>query len=308
MVSSGTVQGDLSSLMSYFSTYTNTMDSLDNPSVWEGSSKDNAMSQSEAFVSEYKEQLSSQMTTFAGALNDYETWKTKKSAYTTAYNNYQNAVNNNDTNSANYYSRECSNIKTEMTTLESKIKEALSTVSGQKLASATSIVETYPNLFTLNEFVFYSQGDYHQAYGQSGTIASSGCGPTSAAMVLTYLTGETHDPVEVANYSVKNGYRCEGNGTYEALFPAVAKTYGLNCKQEEQTTSNIIASLKAGNVIIAHMGPGHFTSGGHYIVLKGLDENGKVIVADPNGGKRNGSWDASVIASESKGSMYSFSA
>lgn len=157
-----------------------------------------------------------------------------------------------------------------------------------------------------HDFKYYNQGDYNNSYGPL-TIASGGCGPTSAAMVITYLTGETVDPVATCKFSESNGF-VDSSGTYEAFFPAIAKAYNLNCKQESQTADNIINSLKQGNVIIAHMGPGTFTKGGHYIVLKGLDANGNVIVADPASRERSQkTYPASLIASEAKGSMYSFS-
>lgn len=127
------------------------------------------------------------------------------------------------------------------------------------------------------------------------------------AMILTYLTGEKITPVETSSYSVKHGYRVEGNGTDASLFPAMAKEYGLECQAQNPSAQNIIQSLSEGKVIIAHMGPGTFTRGGHYIVLRGLDENGRVIVADPASRDRTGkSYDASLIARESKASMYSF--
>ncbi len=158
-----------------------------------------------------------------------------------------------------------------------------------------------------NDFVYYRQGDYKQSYGRSGTIASSGCGPTSAAMVLTYLTGETVDPVATSSYSLKHGHRIEGNGTSESLFPSIGKAYGLKVTKQSQTASNIVESLRNGNVIIAHMGPGEFTSGGHYIVLRGIDENGNVLVADPANPARNKYYPPSIFEAQRRGSMYSFS-
>lgn len=162
--------------------------------------------------------------------------------------------------------------------------------------------------FSTDSFVNYYQGDYKQSYGYGKTISEAGCGPTSMAMVLTNLLGKEIDPVDTAQYSMDNGYRIKNNGTSESLFPALAKEYGLNCEKSSHTAENIVSSLKAGNVIIAHMGKGHFTKGGHYIVLRGLDEDGKVIVSDPASSKRSKqTWSASLIADESKGAMYSFS-
>ena len=159
-----------------------------------------------------------------------------------------------------------------------------------------------------SDFVNYYQGNYKQTYGYGKTIAQAGCGPTSVAMVLTNMLGKEITPIDTAQYSMDHGYRIKNNGTSESLFPAMAKEYGLNCEKSRHTADNIIESLKEGKVIIAHMGKGHFTKGGHYIVLRGIDENGKVIVSDPASKDRpKKTWDASLIANESKGSMYIFS-
>ena len=158
-----------------------------------------------------------------------------------------------------------------------------------------------------NDFVNYYQGDYGSTPYGPLTIASGGCGPTSAAMVLTYLTGETVDPVATCDFSAKNGF-VDSSGTYESMFPAIAKAYNVSCTKAAQTASNIISNLQQGKVIIAHMGPGTFTKGGHYIVLRGLDANGNVIVADPASRERsNTTYPASIFEAEANGSMYCFS-
>lgn len=47
------------------------------------------------------------------------------------------------------------------------------------------------------------------------------------------------------------------------------------------------------------MGEGHFTDSGHFIVLRGLDENGKVLVADPASRERSAqAWDLELILDE----------
>ena len=159
---------------------------------------------------------------------------------------------------------------------------------------------------TENEFVYYKQGDYGNAYAGE-TIAAAGCGPTAAAMVLTYLTGDEVNPPTTAAYSTQHGFAVDHAGTTESLFPSIGKAYGLNVQKESQTASNIVNSLKEGNVIIAHMGPGEFTKGGHYIVLRGLNEQGQVLVADPANPARNKYYPASIFEQQRQGSMYSFS-
>ncbi|MFQ9917383.1 MAG: C39 family peptidase [Flavonifractor plautii] len=65
------------------------------------------------------------------------------------------------------------------------------------------------------EVIYYNQLDERWAdtmYGTSGTIGEAGCGPTAMAIVTSTLTGTPHDPVELSEWSVANGHRCEGNG------------------------------------------------------------------------------------------------
>jgi hypothetical protein len=50
------------------------------------------------------------------------------------------------------------------------------------------------------------------------------------------------------------------------------------------------------------MSPGDFTKTGHFIVLTGIDSNGKIIVNDPNSPKNsNKHWDVNTLVSQMKG-------
>ena len=50
------------------------------------------------------------------------------------------------------------------------------------------------------------------------------------------------------------------------------------------------------------MNPGHFTSYGHFIVLRGVTAEGKILVADPSSNDRSGKeWDLSIIINEARG-------
>ena len=72
------------------------------------------------------------------------------------------------------------------------------------------------------QVIYYNQMDSRWAnimYGRSSTIGEAGCGPTSLAIVVSTLTGRNIDPVEVSRWSVANGHRCEGNGSYHSLIP-----------------------------------------------------------------------------------------
>lgn len=147
-------------------------------------------------------------------------------------------------------------------------------------------------------------------YGNSGTIASSGCGPTAMAMVLTGLKGNIVgidrnndgivDPSEAAAYSIANGFRVEGQGTAWGFFSNIGSKAGLKVAQVSPSNyTQILDHLLKGNPVIASMGPSTFTKGGHFIVLTGVDTNGKITVKDPNSEiKSNQSWDfiSTIIA------------
>ena len=57
-------------------------------------------------------------------------------------------------------------------------------------------------------------------------------------------------------------------------------------------------ALAGGKLVVAIMSKGHFTSGGHFIVLRGV-QDGQIMVADPNSYARSEKlWDLSIILGE----------
>lgn len=80
-----------------------------------------------------------------------------------------------------------------------------------------------------------------------------------------------------------------------------AKAFGLEVSCNIKKGQEIVDALSEGKVVIAIMGKGHFTSSGHFLVLRGVTSEGKVLVADPASEKRtNQEWDLDVIMSEVK--------
>lgn len=153
------------------------------------------------------------------------------------------------------------------------------------------------------EVTYYSQIDDRwkdTKYGKTGTIGSAGCGPTALSIVVSTLKGRNVTPPEVAEWSYKNGHRCEGNGSYHSLIPKGAEHYGLKVEKLGRSSKKELAEhLSSGKLVIAIMAKGHFTDGGHFIVLRGITEEGKVLVADPVSRKRsNMEWDMSIILNE----------
>lgn len=141
-----------------------------------------------------------------------------------------------------------------------------------------------------------------------GTMAKNACGPTCMAMVYIALTGDTSmGPVEMANFCEQNGY-VENNATTWDFMTTGASQLGLTSTGLNADAETVTAELQAGHPIIVNVGPGSFTSVGHFIVLTGVDESGKIWVHNPNAPEDNKvSWDFNIIARDAR-SFWSFSA
>jgi len=150
--------------------------------------------------------------------------------------------------------------------------------------------------------VYYNQLDERFASEPYGTdhIGGYGCGPTSMAMVVSSLTSDTVDPIQMARWSYENGGWCSKSGSYHALIPSAAKAWGLpveGCTASEP--QRIVDALADGKLVVAIMSKGHFTSSGHFIVLRGVTSDGKILAADPASYSRSEKqWDLSIILSE----------
>lgn len=121
----------------------------------------------------------------------------------------------------------------------------------------------------------------YEKYG-SGCIGITGCGPTCLSMVGYYLTGDTAlTPGAVAKFAEKEGYYASGYGSSWRLISEGAGKLGLSARELPLVKGKMVSALEAGEPIILALGPGDFTSSGHYIVLTGVEEGG-FRVNDPN--------------------------
>lgn len=127
----------------------------------------------------------------------------------------------------------------------------------------------------------YLQTDYGNIPYGGGSIASSGCGPTSFAMIASYLTGNTITPPDAVAWC-GNSYYKPGVGTYWSYFQAAASHFGCGSVTQTSNANTVLQALSEGCPVISSQRAGLFTSGGHFIVLRGVTANGKVLVNDPN--------------------------
>ena len=132
---------------------------------------------------------------------------------------------------------------------------------------------------------YYSQLDnrwaskmYSSVGDGSQTIGTSGCGPTSAAMVVSSIKGNI-TPDQMAELYTKYGYRSANQGTYWSAFKWTADIFNIGYS-ECYKLDDAISKLKDNNYIIASCNQGLFTYGGHFIVLIGI-EGDYIKVYDP---------------------------
>lgn len=141
------------------------------------------------------------------------------------------------------------------------------------------------------EWAYYAQGDSRwgsKPYSE-GTYASSACGPTSMAMILTGLLGNRYYPTE---FPPKYGTKV-GTTTWDG-FKTVANDYGLTVASQTNKPgdwSKYKSEIDAGHPFIfsgnKKASGSVFTTGGHFVVSQGyIAENGQIkgiIINDPAG-------------------------
>lgn len=117
----------------------------------------------------------------------------------------------------------------------------------------------------------------YKNYGDS-IMGVSGCGPTSLSMAIVALTGnDKATPFNVAKFSHDNGYYTSGKGSSWNLITQGAKHYGIKAKTLSLSKSSLTNALDEGSILILAMGPGKFTSSGHFIVIYGYNKTGFYI-------------------------------
>ena len=125
-----------------------------------------------------------------------------------------------------------------------------------------------------------SRWAYH-GYGSS-VMGITACGPTCLSMAAIGLTGDaTITPARVADYAEASGHYVPGAGTAWSLFTSGAAAFGLNGVSISTDEDDMKARLENGEILVASMLPGDFTTSGHFILIVDSGMFG-FSVYDPN--------------------------
>lgn len=149
--------------------------------------------------------------------------------------------------------------------------------------------------------LMYGPGGIHGTQGTN--ICTSGCGPTSFAMMATALLGRNILPDEVADIAGKKGQHAYAGGWVGSswtITQVLANHYGLQYKAINTCDINTINRYLQDGWMIHTSGEGSapFTQGGHYIGIAGINSSGEWYVANSAGrNNANRYYSPSVVVS-----------
>lgn len=151
--------------------------------------------------------------------------------------------------------------------------------------------------FTAGQVPLLMQWDTRWGYNDYGDsiIAISGCGPVCLDMAYLYFTADTSmTPREMSEF-VRDGGYCTPMGTAWSLWTEGVEKLGLSGRELSLDEHVMHRALDDGGLIVCSMGPGDFTTQGHFILIWGYDENG-FYVNDPNRRSNSGKqWDFDTL-------------
>ena len=158
----------------------------------------------------------------------------------------------------------------------------------QNAANGDGYTTTYTSTAgrTFNEFK-QSRGSYKGQLYSEGTISSSGCGPTSVAIVLSGY-GQNVDPGDIA----KAMGGAHNGGTNGSNLASALRKYGLGARQVSRpSASQIRTQLQSGKEIVVSVGSSpdsKFTGSGHIMAILDINSNDEVYISNPNPRTYNG--------------------
>ena len=102
---------------------------------------------------------------------------------------------------------------------------------------------------------------------------ATACGPTALAMAMAYYNGQNVSTLATKMYTATGCTKCGSN--YDGLFNAAKNNGFPNAKWNGSCTQSWVREkIKAGTPLVAHVK-------NHFVVIKGIDDNGNVIINDP---------------------------
>ena len=144
-----------------------------------------------------------------------------------------------------------------------------------------NLCQAFPDIFyeRYSTVPLYIQQDYpHLLYGgKDDTIATHGCGICALTMAATYLTDVEHLVEDITYQFNRYGTKVGSSWTLLDDAPAVLGFYSQGRVTNWEKAKE---ALENGMLVVSLQREGPFTTGGHYILLYGISEDGRVLVRD----------------------------
>lgn len=159
----------------------------------------------------------------------------------------------------------------------------------------------------MGPMTYYNQHDSHWAkylYGGQDAISKYGCGPTTVAMIVSSFgnVNGSITPKEMAEWSSHYNFYAPQSGSYHDYIPSALSAFDLMVDSvQERTPAKVAELLNSGHILVALMGKGALTNGGHFVIITKQNPNGTVSIADPNSYKKTQQeWDPAQLMRELK--------
>ena len=159
----------------------------------------------------------------------------------------------------------------------------------------------------MGPMTYYNQHDSHWAkylYGGQDSISKYGCGPTTVAMIVSSFgnVNGSITPKEMAEWSSHYKFYAPQSGSYHDYIPSALSAFDLMVDSvQERTPAKVAELLNSGHILVALMGKGALTNGGHFVIITKQNLNGTVSIADPNSYKKTQQdWDPAQLMRELK--------
>lgn len=189
--------------------------------------------------------------------------------------------------------------------------QAIDFVAGFADAYPAAAGQTYDGPVTKGEVPLLMQWDARWGYTDycGSSFALSGCCPTSLSMVYMGLTGKVDmTPYDMGKLATEGGYAVDYQGTIGDFLVNEASGLGLRCEKFYPDAGALATYLESGYTIICNVGPGDFTEVGHFFVITGFDEDGKLKINDPYSSVRSAkTWDVNTVVGQTI-AFYAFKA
>ena len=166
--------------------------------------------------------------------------------------------------------------------------------------SCNNVLELTPNVYKdvngydcLEPYICYKQRDYSDPYQATingvGTLYRSGCLPTALTIISTKynkksINGDFYTPPTLVKEIIYPDGKIKGYSNYVRV-TEVANALNLKISQEykfnDANMDIFINHLKDGNPILILVSSGCYSSGGHYMAVLGINDEGKIFLSDP---------------------------